>query len=182
MSGFTDKLSELLGRYPIDEGFIEELRQHVRKECMKVPVQAYNRDAAQRRLEIAAREAIVVFWQGKFEDAWFPITLRPNWPVATCIIEKNEAVVEFSIGPETDGSRGGQEIEPVRFPVVRKPPNIISRAIRAFESRDLKAERAKELNPTGTPDGRPELKLKAAAPKSDSQSRAKPRLPAKGRS
>jgi hypothetical protein len=153
MSRFFEQLTELAGLYPISDTFIEALRQRVIRECSKVPVQVHKRGRAERRLELAACEAIVAMWQETYSDAWFPITLRPNWPRATCIIKGNTARVSFSIGPETDTD--GQEIEPVEFPVVRTPPNIISKALKAFNSRDQKAERQKELAPVGTPDGRP---------------------------
>lgn len=189
---FFDNLNQLLGQYPINEGFIEDLRERVRKECSKVPVHVHKRTGAQQRLEIAACEAITAYWQESFPDAWFPITMRPDWPWSHCIIKENKAVIEFSIGPETDGHRGGREIEPVEITVQRAPANILTRALRAFDKRDLKAEREPILPPVGTPDGKPELKLsepikakpaqKPAPPKTDSQTKAKPRLPAKGRS
>lgn len=158
MSRFFEQLTELAGLYPISDTFIEALRQRVIKECSKVPVQVHKRGRAERRLELAACEAIVAMWQETYTDAWFPVTMRPNWPQATCIIKGNTARVSFSIGPETDTD--GQEIEPVEFPIVRTPPNIVSKALQAFNKRDQKAERQKELAPVGTADGRP----KAPAP------------------
>lgn len=152
MSRFFEQLTELSGLYPISDTFIEALRQRVIRECSKVPVQVYKRGRAERRLALAACEAIVAMWQETYSDAWFPITLRPDWPRAICIIKGNTARVAFSIGPETD--MDGQEIEPVEFPVLRTPPNIISKAMQAFSKRDPKAERPKELAPVGTPDGR----------------------------
>lgn len=184
---FFDSLNQLLGQYPINDAFIEGMRERVRKECSKVPVHVHKRAGAQERLQIAAKEAIVAYWQESFSDAWFPITMRPDWPWAHCIIKANKALIEFSIGPETDGHRGGKEIEPVEINVQRAPANIITKALRAFESRDHKAEREAILNPTGTPDGRAELKLsqpvkpRPEPPKTDSETKAKPRLPAKGR-
>ena len=159
MSSFRENLNDLLGRYPYDEAFIEAIRQRVTRECSKVPVHIHKRTQAQNRLVLAAREAIVLHFDEAFADAWFPFTLRAGWPIANCIIKGNIARVEFSFGPETDGERGGQEIEPVEFPVQRAKPNILTRALRAFEKRDLKAERQKEPAPVGTPDGRAELKL-----------------------
>lgn len=179
---FFDSLNQLLGQYPINDDFIEGMRKRVAAECSKVPVHVHKRAGAQERLEIAAKEAIVAYWQESFKDAWFPITMRPDWPWAHCIIKQNKAFIEFSIGPETDGYRGGREIEPVEIQVQRAPANIVTRALRAFESRDLKAERARVQDPIGTPDGKPELKLSKPPPKTDSQTKAKPRLPAKGRS
>ena len=183
MSRFFDQLNELAGRYPFNEAFLEALRQRVIKECSRVPVQVHKRTQAQGRLELAAKEAIVLHFQETFTDAWFPLTMRPGWPQATCIIEGNVAVLEFSIGPETDGDRGGQEIEPVKFNIVRTPPNILSKALQAFNRRDQKAEREKELAPVGTPHGKPELRLskplpaaKAKAPEAPKASR---KLPAK---
>ncbi len=157
MSRFFDQLTELAGLYPINDAFIEALRQRVIRECSKVPVQVHKRMRAERRLELAACEAIVAMWQETYLDAWFPITMRRDWPRAICIIKGNTARISFSIGPETED--GGQEIEPVEFAVVRTPPNIISKALRAFNKRDPKAEREREFAPVGTPDGRPELKL-----------------------
>ena len=171
MSRFFDQLNELAGRYPFNEAFLEALRQRVIKECSRVPVQVHKRTQAQGRLELAAKEAIVLHFQETFVDAWFPLTMRPGWPQATCIIEGNVAVLEFSIGPETDGDRGGQEIEPVKFNIVRTPPNILSKALQAFNRRDQKAEREKELAPVGTPHGKPELKLTKPLPA------AKPKAP-----
>lgn len=182
MSRFFDQLNELAGRYPFNEAFLEALRQRVIKECSRVPVQVHKRTQAQGRLELAAKEAIVLHFQETFVDAWFPLTMRPGWPQATCIIEGNVAVLEFSIGPETDGDRGGQEIEPVKFNIVRTPPNILSKALQAFNRRDQKAEREKELAPVGTPHGKPELRLSkplpAAKPKAPEAPKAR-KLPAK---
>jgi len=158
---FFDNLNQLLGQYPLNDGFMEGLRKRVEAECSKVPVHLHRRAGAQQRLEIAACEAITAHWQESFPDAWFPITMRPDWPWAHCIIRGNKAVIEFSIGPETDGHRGGREIEPVEINVQRAPANIITRTLRRFERRDLKAEREPEPAPTGTADGRPELKLTA---------------------
>jgi hypothetical protein len=171
MSSFSDNLSELFGRYPYNEAFIEAVRQRVIRECSKVPVHIHKRTQAQNRLELAAREAIVLHFDEAFEDAWFPFTLRPGWPLAHCIIKGNTALIEFSFGPETDGHRGGQEIEPVQFAIMRQKPNILSKALQAFNKRDLKAEREPEPAPIGTPDGRPELKL--------SKPLSAPRAPAK---
>ena len=182
MSSFRDNLSELLGRYPYNEAFIEAVRQRVMRECSKVPVHIHKRTQAQNRLELAAREAIVLHFDEAFEDAWFPFTLRNGWPQAHCIIKGNTALIEFSFGPETDGHRGGQEIEPVQFAIMRQKPNIISKALQAFNKRDQKAEREKELAPVGTPDFKPELKLSkplpAAKPKAPEVPKAR-KLPAK---
>lgn len=176
MASFFDNLNQLLGQYPLHEGFMEGLRKRVETECSKVPVHVHKRAGAQQRLEIAACEAITAYWQESFPDAWFPITMRPDWPWSHCIIKGNKAVIEFSIGPETDGHRGGKEIEPVEINVQRAPANIITRALQAFEKRDLKAEREPILPPVGTPDGRPELKLKepVSAQKPESKQPAKP--------
>ncbi len=163
VSGFFDNLNQRLGRYPINDGFIAGMRDRVRKECSKVPVHVHKRAGAQQRLEMAACEAITAYWQESFPDAWFPITMRPDWPWAHCIITGNKAVIEFSFGPETDGHRGGIEIEPVEIQVQRAPANIITRTLRKFEARNQKAERETEPAPVGTPDFRPELKLKAPA-------------------
>lgn len=183
---FFDNLNQLLGQYPINDGFIEGMRDRVRKECSKVPVHVHKRAGAQERIEIAAKEAIVAYWQEGFKDAWFPITMRPDWPWAHCIINGNKAFIEFSIGPETDGHRGGREIEPVEIQVQRAPANIITRALRRFEERDLKAEREADLAPIGMPGGKPELPLTQPVkakptPKTDSNSTAKKRMLAKGR-
>ena len=160
MTSFRDNLSELFGRYPYDDAFIEALRQHVTRDCSKIPVHIHKRTQAQNRLELAAKESIVLYFDQAFPDAWFPFQLRPGWPHAHCIIKGNSARIEFSFGPETDGERGGQEIEPVEFAIIRAKPNILTRAARAFMGRDQKTERQPELPPVGTPDGRPELKLK----------------------
>ena len=60
MSRFFDQLNELAGRYPFNEAFLEALRQRVIKECSRVPVQVHKRTQAQGRLELAAKEAIVI--------------------------------------------------------------------------------------------------------------------------
>ena len=183
MTSFSDNLSELFGRYPYNEAFIEAVRQRVMRECSKVPVHIHKRTQAQNRLELAAREAIVLHFDEAFEDAWFPFTLRNGWPQAHCIIKGNTALIEFSFGPETDGHRGGQEIEPVEFAVMRQKPNIISKALQAFNKRDQKAEREKELAPVGTPNGKPELKLTkplpAAKPQRPPEAPKARKLPAK---
>ena len=165
MTSFLDNFSELVGRYPFDDAFIEKVRQRVIRECSKVPVHIHKRTQAQNRLELAAREAIVMHFDETYADAWFPFTLRQGWPTAHCIITGNKAVCEISFGPETDGERGGQEIEPVEFNVIRVKPNIISRVARRFMSRDQKAEREVELAPIGKPDDRHELVLRTPAPK-----------------
>ena len=54
---------------------------------------------------------------------------------------------------------------------MRQKPNIISKALQAFNKRDQKAEREKELAPVGTPHGKPELRLSKPLPA------AKPKAP-----
>jgi hypothetical protein len=165
---FTDNLAELLGKYPINDKFIEDLRKFVSAYCQQAPVRAHNLDRAERRLEQAACEAIVLFWQDRFTEAWFPVTLRPGWPTATCVIKttpKPSARLRFSFSPETDGERGGTPIEAIEFPVVLRPPNILSKAFRSIIKRDLKAEREPEPAPIGKPIDRSELVLTKAAPK-----------------
>lgn len=187
MSSFRDNLTELLGKYPITDEFIEDLRKFATNYCQLAPVRVYNLHRAERRIEQAACEAIGLFWQDRFgENSWFPITIHPGWPKATCVIKTKPrpiAIVSFQIGPETDGERGGVPIEPIEFPVLLKPPNIISRAFSAFNKRDQKAEREKELAPVGTPDFKPELKLNkplpAAKAKPPEAPKAARKLPAK---
>lgn len=156
MTSFRENLTALAGRYPITDAFIEELRVFVENFCKLVPVKVYNMHRAERRLEQAACEAIVLFWQEKFgEESWFPVTVHPGWPRANCIIKTKptpRAVLAFQIGPETDGERGGVPIEAIEFPVTLKPPNVFSRMLN-------RGRQEPELAPTGTPDGRPELKL-----------------------
>lgn len=180
MASFQDNLSELLGRYPFDEAFIEKIRQRVTRECSKVPVHIHKRTQAQARLELAAREAIVLHFDEAFEDAWFPFTIRRGWPIAHCIIKGNNARIEFSFGPETDGERGGQEIEPVEFAVIRAKPNILTRAARSFFSRDLKAEREVLPAPTGKPD-KSTLVLTTPAPPPKTAQPQRPERPTKAR-
>lgn len=156
MASFRDNLTALAGRYPITDAFIEELRAFVTNFCKLVPVKVYNQHRAERRLEQAACEAIVLFWQEKFgEESWFPVTVHPGWPRANCIIKTKptpRAVLSFQIGPETDGERGGVPIEAIEFEVTLKPPNVFSRMLN-------REKREPEMAPVGTPDGRPELKL-----------------------
>lgn len=180
MSKFLQQLGELSGVYPYDPQFVETVRERVRVDCSKVQVHLHKRRSAQDRLILAAREAIVAVYQETFPDSWFPLTLKPNWPLASCIIKGNKALIEFSFSPETSETMGGVEIEPVEIQVQRAPPNIMTRALRMFESRDLKAEREREPAPVGTPDFRPELKLSkpaakpAPTPKTDSKTSGKP--------
>lgn len=161
MNKFLQQLGELSGVYPYDPQFVETVRERVRVDCSKVQVHLHKRRSAQDRLVLAAREAIVAVYQETFPDSWFPLTLKPNWPLAACIIKGNKAVIEFSFSPETSETMGGVEIEPVEIQVQRAPPNILSRALQMFDKRDLKAEREREPAPVGTPDFRPELKLTA---------------------
>lgn len=154
---FREQIAALLHQYPIDDAFIEELRKFVSDFCQKhVPVQVHNTHRAERRLELGACEAIALFWQQKFGDkSWFPVTVHPGWPQATCVIKTKPiptARISFQVGPETDGERGGVPIEPIEIPVLLKPPNIISKAFQAFNKRDLKAEREKHLPPVGKPE------------------------------
>lgn len=160
MTSFSDNLRELIGQYPFSDGFIEAARQRVIRECSKVPVHIHKRTQAQNRLELAAKEAIVLHFDEAFADAWFPFTLRPGWPLAHCIIHKNVATVEFSFGPETDGERGGQEIEPVQFPVQRVKANIITRTARKIFARKAGEDRETHLPPVG----QPEMVLTQAVP------------------
>lgn len=164
-------LRDLTGHYPITDADIEELRKFVSGECQKVPVRVHKAQQAERRLELAAKEAVALWFEFKFPDAWVPFTLRPGWPKANCVIAKNpttkaqEATLRFSFGPETESDTGGIDIEAIRFNVQMAPPNLLSRALQMFEKRDLKAERERHTAPLGTPDGRPELKLKQPAAK-----------------
>lgn len=177
MSGFSDMLRDLTGRYPITDADIEELRKFVSGECQKAPVHIHKAQQAERRLELAAREAVALWFQHKFPDAWVPFTIRPGWPRANCVIAKNattkahEATLRFSFGPETESDTGGIDIDAIRFNVQMAPPNLLSRALQMFEKRDLKAEREPILPPVGTADGRPELKLKQPVPKQKAESK-----------
>jgi hypothetical protein len=181
VTSFRDNLTALTGRYPITDAFIEELRVFVESFCKLVPVKVYNMHRAERRLEQAACEAIVLFWQDKFgEESWFPVTVHPGWPRANCIIKTKptpKAVISFQIGPETDGERGGVPIEAIEFAVTLKPPNVFSRMLN-------REKREPELAPVGTPDGRPELKLnrpvqRPAATTKPPQPRPAPKPPSK---
>lgn len=192
VSGFMDMLRDLTGRYPITDADIEDLRKFVSQQCQKAPVHVHKAQQAERRLELAACEAIALWYQGKFPDAWLPVTVRPGWPKATCVIARNpttkayEATLRFSFGPETESDTGGIDIDAVRFNVQMAPPNLLTRAMQAFEKRDLKAEREADLAPIGLPSGKPELPLTQPVkakptPKTDSNSTAKKRMLAKGK-
>lgn len=161
MSGFFQHLSELLGRHPFDDAFIETMRERIREHCSRVPVHVHKRQVAEARLELAAKEAIVSVFQDEFPNAIRPHTVRPDWPYAECWITDDEALIRYSFSPETDGIMGGVTLEPVRLIVQRAPPGLMKRLTDSMLKR-RKAAPA-ELPPTGTPDGRPELKLQAPA-------------------
>lgn len=182
MSGFLQHMRELFGQHPFDEVFANRIREAIRENCSKVLVHVHSRQKAEERLEEAAREAIVKAFQDEFPDSIRPIVVRPDWPYAECWITDDEALIRYSFSPETDRLMGGIAFEPIRIVVTRAPPGLMRRMIEGMR----KDRKTPEMPPTGTPDGQPELKLSQPikakpAPKSDSQTRAKPRLPAKGR-
>ena len=177
MSGFFQHLSELLGRHPFDDAFIETMRERIREHCSRVPVHVHKRQVAAARLELAAKEAIVSVFQDEFPNAIRPHTVRPDWPYAECWITDDEALIRFSFSPETDSIMGGHTLEPVRIVVQRAPPGLMKRLADSMLKQRKQAPA--ELPPTGTPDGRPELKLsrpinKPQPPKTESISKPKP--------
>ena len=127
MSGFFQHLSELLGRHPFDDAFIETMRERIREHCSRVPVHVHKRQVAEARLELAAKEAIVSVFQDEFPNAIRPHTVRPDWPYAECWITDDEALIRFSFSPETDSIMGGHTLEPVRIVVQRAPPGLMKR-------------------------------------------------------
>lgn len=180
LSRFKRLLGDLLDRHPWDEGFIEEVRERVAKRCAALPVHVYKIRDAELRLEETARGAIVEVFQENFDDAWFPIKVRKDWPVADCIIspvpelERHEAVIRIAFSPETSALMGGDPIDAIRVPVNVVAPNIVQKTL----NRIFKARKAAppELAPVGTPDGRKELHLtrKVDAPKQEDNRPAQP--------
>jgi hypothetical protein len=175
VSGFFQHLSELLGRHPFDDAFIETMRERIREHCSRVPVHVHKRQVAEARLELAAKEAIVSVFQDEFPNAIRPHTVRPDWPYAECWITDDEALIRFSFSPETDSIMGGHTLEPVRIVVQRAPPGLMKRLADSMLKQRKQAPA--ELPPTGTPDGRPELKLKVPAQAAQRPAPAKPSRP-----
>jgi len=180
--GFIQHMREFFGQHPFDDVFAANIREAIRENCSKVLVHVHSRQKAEERLEEAAKEAIVKAFQAEFPHSIKPLIVRPDWPYAECWITDDEALIRYSFSPETDQLMGGIAFEPIRIVVNRAPPGLMRRIISGMK-KDRKAEPA----PIGTPDSQPELKLtqpisaKPAAPVSQAQTKAKPRLPAKGR-
>lgn len=171
MSGFFQHMRELFGQHPFDDVFAANIREAIRENCSKVLVHVHSRQKAEERLEEAAKEAIVKAFQDEFPNSLKPLVVRPDWPYAECWITDDEALIRYSFSPETDALMGGIAFEPIRIVVNRAPPGLLKRLVSGF-----KAERGKDLAPTGTEDGRPELKLKepVSAQKPESKQPAKP--------
>jgi len=158
MKGFFQHLGELAGHHPMDEAFLANIAERVRTRCMAVPTQAFNRIGAERAIEDAARTAIVEVFLEEFPDAIRPLRVTAKWPFAECWIIEDEAIIKYSFSPETDALMGGIACDPIRIVVRRSPPGLVKRMVSAF-----KRAKADEMAPTGTPDGRPELKLSRPA-------------------
>lgn len=164
-SKFKRMLGEMLGRHPWDQTFIDDVRERVRQRCLAVPCHVHKVRNAELRLEEAAREAIVEVFLEEFDEAWFPLKVRNDWPIADCIIAADEASIRISFSPETNALMGGDPIEAIKITVQRAPPNILKRAVDAmFRSRE----------PLEPPTGKPTLELSRVI---DHDTKANPKSP-----
>jgi len=155
-------LAALHERHPWDDQFAAEIEAKIRARCSAVPCHVHKPDQAELALEQAVREAIVECYLVEYEEAWFPITVRKNWPIADAIIEGDEAFIRFSVSPEVDALLGGNQRPRLRVKIRPAPPNIYQKAAGTI-GRMLRRE----------PQVRPELELTAKAP-----ARAAPPAPA----
>lgn len=157
MSGFTQHVSEfILGRHPWDQEFMDKVAARIRKYCASVPTHTYSRQLAEVMLVEATKAAIVSVFQEEFPNPIRRIVVRKDWPYAECWIVEDEAIIKYSWSPETDDLMGGVACEPIRIVIQRAPEGLLARLKRSW-FKDRKGE--KEIAPTGTPDGQPEMVL-----------------------
>lgn len=142
-----------------DNEFVEFVRGRVHKTCSALNLAVYKDRPAEIRIEEEARAAIASCFQEAWPDAWSPITVRKDWPVADAIVKGDKALIRIAFSPETSFFQGGQPIEAIEVFVKRPPRNIFQRTLNAIKGKTIH----EDLAPVGTPDGLP-------APKPQTQS------------
>lgn len=156
---------EPFGLYRINDFAVEKVRHAIIAACNSTSIAGLVRKDAENLLSEVARHAIAKTFAEIYPNRPFKVT--PDWPRADVIISGNIAVIDPWIGH--DYMDDGEGIKPVNVEVNRQP------ALKLDGRRPIKVALSEVFDgPDGT------LKAKPA-PKSDSQTRAKPRLPAKGR-
>jgi hypothetical protein len=147
-------LKEWSGRVPVDDVLSRDVREAIRATCSAAVVHVYNRQQAETRLAQAAKEAIVSVFQANFPNSLRPFVIRRDWPYAEVWICEDEAIIRYSFSPETDVLMGGIAFEPIRIPIQRAPPGILTRMLAGKrESREILDA------PIGRPEAEEELVL-----------------------
>ena len=157
---------EPFGLYRINDFAVEKVRRNIIAECSAASIAGLSRKDAENLLSEVARHAIAKTFAEIYPKREFKVT--DSWPRAPVIISGNIAVIDQWIGH--DYMDDGEGIKPVNVEVNRQPP------MKLDGRRPLKVALSEVFDgPDGT------LKPRAAPPKTDSETKAKPRLPAKGR-
>jgi len=158
MTKWSELLSALHRESPWDEGFSKRLVERITQRCEAVPVNVHKIHTAEVKLEEACREAIVEVYQETYVDAWFPIMVKKDWPIADCIINADgTASLRFAISPEMDALLGGNSMPRIVIKVKQPPPNILQRMVK-----NIRRGEPADLAPIGRPD-KPKLDLARSA-------------------
>lgn len=157
---------EPFGLYRINDFAVEKVRRAVIVECSAASITGLSRKDAENLLSEIARHAIAKTFAEIYPKR--PFEVKPDWPRADVIISGNIAVIDMWLGH--DYADDGEGIKPVNVEVNRQAP------MKLDGRRPLKVALSEVFDgPDGT------LKPRAAPPKTDSETKPKPRLPAKGR-
>lgn len=157
---------EPFGLVRINDFAVEKVRRKIITECSATSVAGLSIEDAESLLREVARHAIAKAFSEIHPGK--PFEVKASWPDAKVIISGNIAVIKPWIGH--DYTDNGDGVKAVNVEVNMVP------ALKLDGRRPLKAVLNEVFDgPDGT------LKAKPAPPKYDSQTRARPRLPAKGR-
>ncbi len=99
--------ADALGLLRIDHQFEQHVREEVRKACAATDVRGLPRLRAARRIEAAARAAIVRCFAEQYPKRRFRISR--NWPGAMTIVTGAIAVTEVWLGLDWSGDEEGLE-------------------------------------------------------------------------
>lgn len=98
----------------------EKLRQAARLAVSKADISGLSREKAQELLQEIGRHALAVEYSKIYNKVGVEVT--ESWPVCTCIISGNIAVLEPWVGHTFDG----EGIKPINVEINRQPAKLLS--------------------------------------------------------
>lgn len=157
---------EPFGIVRINDFAVEKVRQRIITECSATSIAGLSTEDAENLLAEVARHAIAKTFSEIHRGK--PYEVKPSWPGAKVIISGNIAVIKPWLGH--DFTDDGEGVRAINVEVNRQAP------LKLDGRRPLKVALSEVFDgPDGT------LKPRAAPPKTDSETKAKPRLKAKGK-